>query len=72
MARMGDGRDTYSVMVGRYEGKRPLRRPWHIQEYNIKIYLQKLRWGSKYWSDLSHERDGWRTLVNVVMNLRVP
>ena len=72
MARMGDGRDTYSVIVGRSEGKRPVRRPWHRQEYNIKIDLQKVIWGSKYWSGLSQERDAWRALVNAVMNLRVP
>jgi hypothetical protein len=63
------GKDAYSVMVGRSEGKRPLGRPWPRQEYNIKIDLQKVRWGSKDWSDLARERDGWQALVNAVMNL---
>ena len=38
----------------------------------IKMYLQKLGWEGMDWIDLAQDRDRWRTLVNAVMNLRVP
>jgi hypothetical protein len=41
MARMGEGRDVHRVLVGKPEGKRPLRRPRHRWENNIKMDLQE-------------------------------
>jgi hypothetical protein len=52
---MGERRGTYSVMVGRPDGKRPLGRSWHRYEYNIKMNLQRVAWGSMDWTD----RLGW-------------
>ena len=49
MARMGDGRGTYSVLVGRPEGKRPLGRPSRRWEGNIKMDLQEVGWGRMDW-----------------------
>jgi hypothetical protein len=34
--------------------------------------LREMEWGGMDWIDLAHDRDQWRTLVNMVMNLRVP
>jgi hypothetical protein len=70
---MGERRGLYRVLVGKPEGKRPLRRPRHRWEENIKVDLQELEWGGDMdWFDLAQVGDRWRTLVNAVMNLRVP
>jgi hypothetical protein len=53
------------------EGKRPMGRPRRRWEDNIKMDLQEFG-GSGDWMELAQDRDRWRTLVNTVMNLRVP
>ena len=44
MARRGEGRGVYMVLVGKSEGKRPLGRPRHRCEDNIKMDLQEVGW----------------------------
>jgi hypothetical protein len=44
---------AYIILVGRPEGKRPLRRPRHIWEDNIKMDLREIRWGGMKWIDLA-------------------
>jgi hypothetical protein len=39
---------------------------------NIKIYLREIGWDCMNWIDLAQDRDQWKALVNMVMNLRVP
>jgi hypothetical protein len=68
---MGEGRGAYRVLVGRPKGRRPLVRPRHRWEDNIKMDLQEVGWGDMDWIDLAQDRDRWRTVVNAVMNLRV-
>jgi hypothetical protein len=58
--------------VGKPEGKRPPGRPRHRWEDNIKTDLQEEGWGGMDWIQLAQDRDRWWTLVNAVMNLRVP
>jgi hypothetical protein len=70
--RMGEGRGVYRVLVGKPEVKRPLGRPRCRWEDNIKIDLQEVGWVGTDWIYLAQDRDRWRALVNVVMNLRVP
>ena len=72
MARMEDNTGAYRVSVGKPEGKRPLRIPKRRWEENIKMDLQEVGWGSMDRTDLAQDRDRWRHLVNVVMNLWVP
>jgi len=60
------------VLVGKPEGKRPLGRPRRRWVDNIGTDLQEVGCGYMDWIGLSRDRDGWRTLVSVVMNLRVP
>ena len=72
MARMGEGRGVYRVLVGKPEGKRPLGRPRRRWEDNIKMGLQEVGGGCGDWMELAQDRDRWRALVGTVMNLRVP
>ena len=72
MARMGERRGVYRVLVGKPEGKRPLWRPRRRWEDNIKMDLQEVGCEGVDWIDLSQDRDRWRALVKAVMNLRVP
>jgi len=72
VARMGKRRGVYMVMVEKPEGKRPLGRPRHRWEDNIKMDLQGVGCGGMDWIELAQDRDKWRALVNTVMNRRVP
>jgi hypothetical protein len=69
---MVEGRGLYRVLVGKPEGKRPLGRPRCRWEDNIKADLQELGCGCMGWIELAQDRDRWRAILNVVMNLRVP
>jgi hypothetical protein len=69
---MGQGRGVYRVLVRKPEGKRPLWRPRHRWEDNIKMNLQEVGCGGMDWIELTQDRERWRALVNAVMNLRVP
>jgi len=71
VARMGERRVVYRVLVGKSEGKRPLGRPRHRWEDNIKMNLQELGCGGMDWIELAQNRNKWWPLVNAVINLRV-
>jgi hypothetical protein len=72
VARVGEGRNVYRVLVGKPKGKRPLGRPRHRWEDVIKMDLREIGWGGGVvdWIHLAQDRDRWRALVNAVMNLR--
>jgi len=70
VARMGEGRGVYRVLVGKPEG--PLGRPRRRWEDNIKMNLQEMGGGCGDWMELAQDRDRWREFVSTVMNLRVP
>ena len=59
-------------LVGKPEGKRPLGRPRHRWEENIKMDIQEVGCGGVEWIELDQDRGWWQPLVNVVMNLWVP
>jgi hypothetical protein len=69
---MGQRKCLYRVLVGKPEGKRPLRIPRHRWQDNIKIDLQIVGCGGMDWFELAQDRNRWRALVNAVKNLRVP
>jgi len=72
IARMGERRGVYRVLVGKPVGKRPLGKPRRTWEDNIKMNLQKVGCGGMDWIELAEYRDRWRALVNAVLNPRVP
>jgi len=72
VARMGEERGVYRVLVGKPEGKRPLGRPRSRWVDNIRMDLQEVGCGYMDWIGLAQDRDRWRTLMSAVMNLRVP
>jgi hypothetical protein len=59
-------------LVGRPEGKRPLRRPRRRWEDNIKKGLREIGMDGANWIRLAEDRFQWRAFVNTVMNLWVP
>jgi len=63
---------VYRVLVGKPEGRRPLRRPRRRWVDNIRMDLQEVGYGYMDWIGLAHDSNRWRTLVSAVMNLRVP
>jgi hypothetical protein len=65
-------RNAYRTSIGKPDGKRSLGRPRRRWEYNIKMDLRGTVWKGKNWIHLAKDRDYWRALVNMVMNLRVP
>ena len=72
VACMGERGGVYRVLVGKPEGKRALGRPRRRWEDNIEMNLQEVGCGDMDWSELAHDRDRWRAVVNAVMNLLVP
>jgi hypothetical protein len=72
VARMGEKRNTYRLLVGKPEGKRPLGRPRCRWIDNIKMDLLETGFNVVDWIGLAQNRYRWRALVNLVMNLRVP
>ena len=72
VSRICEDRGAYRVLVGRPEGKRPLGRPRRKWVDNIRMDLQEVGCGFMNWIGLAQDRDGWRSLMSAVMNLRVP
>jgi hypothetical protein len=68
----GEKRNKYRILVGKPEVKRPLGRPRRRWVDSVKIGLREIGWGGMNWIDLAEDRDQWRALVNMVMNLWVP
>jgi hypothetical protein len=71
VARLGEERSVYRVLVGKPEGKRPLGRPKCRWEDNINMDLQEVGCGGMDWIGLVWDKDRWRAIANGVIDLRV-
>jgi hypothetical protein len=72
VARMGEDRGVYRVLVRRPKGKTPLGRPRRRWEDNIKLDLREIGIDRVNWIRLAQDRVQWRAFVNTVMYLRIP
>jgi hypothetical protein len=79
----GAKRYAFRILVGKQEGKRPLERLRHgwvdnikmnlrVIGWDIKMDLREIGWDGMDWINVAQDRDQWRALVNMVMNLWVP
>jgi hypothetical protein len=71
VARMGEERKVFKVLMGKPEGKRPLGRPRRRWEDGIRMDLREIGLRGVDWIPLAQDRDSWRGVVCAVMNLRV-
>jgi hypothetical protein len=69
VARMGEERKVYKILVGKPEGKRPLERPRRRREDGTRMDLRETGLGGVDWIRLTQDRDRWRAVVSAVMNL---
>jgi hypothetical protein len=72
VARMEEKTNVYRILVGKPEVKRPLGRPRRRWVNGIKKDLREIGWDTMDCIDLAQDRNQWRTLVNTIMNLRIP
>jgi hypothetical protein len=54
---MGENRKVYRVLVGKPEGKRPLGRPRHRCEDEIRMRLREMGWGVVEWIQLDQDKN---------------
>jgi hypothetical protein len=71
VARIGEKRNAYRLLVGK-TGKEATRKTKTQVGVLIRMDLVEVGWPDVDWIGLAQDRDRWRTLVNAVMNLRVP
>jgi hypothetical protein len=72
VARMGNMKNVYKILVAKPNRKKPFRRFGRGWEDNIRTDVTEIRWNVLDWIHLVRDVDQWRALVNTVMNLRVP
>jgi hypothetical protein len=72
VARMGEKRNAYRILVGKSERKRPLGKSKRRWKDNVRMDLREIGWGGVDWIDLAQDKNQWKALVNTVINLRVP
>jgi hypothetical protein len=68
----GERGNVYRILVRKPEGRRPLGRPRRRWVDNIKMDFREIAWDGIDWIHLAQDRDQWRSLVNTVLNVRVP
>ena len=72
VARMEEGGSAFKILTGKPTGKKPLGRPRHRWEDNIRMDLEEIGINAGNWVDSAQDRNCWRALVNATLNLRVP
>ena len=66
-SQMEEGRSTFKILTGTPTGKRPLGRPRHGWENNIRMDLKEIGINTANWVDSARDRDYWRNLVNAAL-----
>ena len=69
---MEEGKCAFKILTSKSTGKRPLRRPRHRLEDNIRIDIKEIEVDTKNWVDSVKDRDYWRALVNAALNFGIP
>jgi hypothetical protein len=69
---MGGLRNSYKILVGKLEGKRPLGRPTNRWKNYIRMDLRETGWEVGDWINLAQDGDQWQALVSMAMNIWVP
>jgi hypothetical protein len=72
IARIGEERNVFRLLLGNLEGQRPLERPRRRWVNNIKKDLGEVGWGDVDWIGLAQDRNKWRAVVSLVLSLQVP
>ena len=72
MGRKEEGRSDFKILTGKPTGKRPLGSHRHRWEDNIRMDLEEIGISGGNLVDSAQDRNYWRALVNVALNLRVP
>jgi hypothetical protein len=72
VACMGEMKSAYKILVGRPKGRRPIMKPTHRWEDNIRMVLRKIGWEGVDWMCLAQDWDQWQVLMNMLMDLLVP
>jgi hypothetical protein len=65
---MGEMRNAYSILVGKYDGKKPLVRLRRSWKDAIKMVLREIWWRGVRWIHLDQNSDQWRALGKKIMN----
>jgi hypothetical protein len=65
-------RILFKFLTGKPKGKRPLGRPRRRWDDNIRMDLEEIDINTRNWVDSAQDRNYWRALMNVALNLRVP
>jgi hypothetical protein len=65
-------RNSYTILIGKLEGKRLPERSRRIWQDNIKMDLSEIRLESGEWIRFTQDRDRWLGVTLVVMNLQIP
>ena len=69
---MEEGRGAFKMLTGKHTGKRPLGRPRLRWEDNIRMDLEEIDINARNWVDSALDRDYWRALLKVALNLQIP
>ena len=72
VARMEEGSSAFKILTGKPTGKRHLGSPRRRWEDNVGMDLKEIGINTRNWVDSAQDRDYWRALVNLALNLRVP
>ena len=69
---MEEGRSAFKILTGKPTRKRPLGRPKRRWEDNIGMDLKEIGVNVRNWVNSAQDRDYWRAIVNVALDIRVP